>query len=324
MTFPDTKAVFTIHNIKYQGIYGFSDIARYLHLGFLPADLEFYGKINLMKGALYASDLITTVSPTYAQELKDPYYGEGPDGVIRHLSHQIVGILNGIDESIYNPKTDAALYEPYEKPDKKKMANKKALQEYFDLPVRGDVPVVSMITRLVEQKGLDLVSNVIHEILQLDLQLIILGTGDLVYENLFKSIAYNYPDKMITIIDFDEDLSRKIYAASDYFLMPSKFEPCGLSQMIAMRYGAVPIVRETGGLKDTVTYFDAKSKKGNGFTFATYNAHDMLFTIQHAISLYHQSPTAYKALAKNVFNTHFDWKQSANAYLAEYNRIMEQ
>lgn len=183
--------------------------------------------------------------------------------------------------------------------------------------------MVSMITRLVEQKGLDLVSNVIHEILQLDLQLVILGTGDAIYENLFRSIAYNYPDKMVTIIDFDDNLSRKIYAASDFFLMPSKFEPCGLSQMIAMRYGAVPIVRETGGLKDTVTYFNPKTKKGNGFSFATYNAHDMLFTIQHAVSLYHNSPAAYKKLVKNAYNTHFDWKQSADIYLSYYNKLME-
>ena len=183
--------------------------------------------------------------------------------------------------------------------------------------------MVSMITRLVEQKGLDLVSNVIHEILQQDLQLVILGTGDSVYENLFRSIAYNYPDKMVTIINFDEDLSRKIYAASDFFLMPSKFEPCGLSQMIAMRYGAVPIVRETGGLKDTVSYFNAKTKKGNGFSFATYNAHDMLFTIQHAVAVYHNSPAAFKKLVKNAYNTHFDWKQSADIYLSYYNKLME-
>lgn len=320
--FPKTKVVFTIHNIKYQGIYNFDDISPYLHLGFLPSDLEYYGNINLMKGALYAADLVTTVSPTYAKELTDPYYGEGLEGVIRHINDHMVGILNGIDESIYNPETDPALFIPYDNPVKKKAANKEALQEYLDLPIRGDVPMVSMITRLVEQKGVDLVADVIHEILQLDLQLIILGTGDAGYEHLFRSIAYNYPDKMITIIDFDESLSRKIYAASDFFLMPSKFEPCGLTQMIAMRYGAVPIVRETGGLKDTVTYFNTKTKKGNGLSFATYNAHDMLFTIQHGVALYNDSPSAFKALVKNTFNTHFDWKQSADIYLTYYNKLM--
>ncbi len=322
MSYPETKTVFTIHNIKYQGVYGFHDISHYLHLGFLPSDLEFYGQINLMKGALYASDLITTVSPTYAKELKDPYYGEALDGVIRQLDHQVVGIINGIDESVYDPQTDPALFVPYD-PGIKKADNKKALQEYLALPVRSDIPIVSMITRLVEQKGLDLVANVIHEILQQELQLIILGTGDFAYEELFRSVAYNYPNKMITIIDFDEALSRKIYAASDFFLMPSKFEPCGISQMIAMRYGAVPIVRETGGLKDTVSYFNPETKKGNGFSFATYNAHDMLFTIQHAVSLYHNSPILFNELVNNAYTSHFDWKQSADIYLSYYNKLME-
>ncbi|WP_205737040.1 glycogen synthase GlgA [Acetobacterium paludosum] len=322
-TFPNTKSVFTIHNLKYQGIYGFNDICGYLHLGFLPSDLEYYGKINLLKGALYSADLITTVSPTYAQEIKDPFYGEGLERVIQHVGDHVVGILNGIDEALYDPKTDPALFIPYANPKKKKSENKKALQEYLDLPIREDVPMVSMITRLVEQKGLDLVANVIHEILQLDLQLVILGTGEPNYENLLRSIAYNYPDKMITIIDFDEPLSRKIYAASDFFLMPSKFEPCGLSQMIAMRYGAVPIVRETGGLKDTVTYFNSITKEGNGFSFATYNAHDMLFTIQKSIAIYHNEPETFNLIVNNAFNSHFDWKKSAQIYLSYYKILKE-
>ena len=321
--FPNTKCVFTIHNIKYQGIYGFSDINQYLHLGFLPSDLEYYGKINLMKGALYSADLVTTVSPTYAQEIKDPYYGEGLDSVIGDVGDHVVGILNGIDESIYTPKDDPALFVPYTTSKKKKAENKKALQDYLDLPIREDVPMISMITRLVEQKGLDLVANVIHEILQLDLQLVVLGTGEANYENLLRSIAYNYPDKMVTIIDFDESLSRKIYAASDLFLMPSKFEPCGLSQMIAMRYGAVPIVRETGGLKDTVSYFDSETNEGNGFSFATYNAHDMLFTIQKAVSLYHNDHTTFNRIVSNALNSHFDWKRSAQMYLTHYKKLQE-
>lgn len=319
---PKIKSVFTVHNMKYQGIYGFNDINGYLHLGFLPSDLEYYGQINLMKGALYTADLVTTVSPTYAEELKDPYYGEGLDGVIREISGREVGIINGINEVTYDPKTDSALFFPFANPDKKKGENKKALQAYLDLPVRGDVPMISMITRLVEQKGIDLVANVIHEILQMDLQLVILGTGDSAYEDLLRSVAYNYPDKMITIIDFDESFSRRIYAASDFFLMPSKFEPCGLSQMIAMRYGAIPIVRETGGLKDTITCFNPETRKGNGFGFATYNAHDMLFTIQRALALYTETPTLFKTLVRNAFNTHFDWKLSADTYLTHYKKLM--
>ena len=322
MKYPNTKSVFTVHNMKYQGIYDFDDIKGYLHLGFLPSDLEYFGRINLMKGALYSADLVTTVSPTYAEELKDPYYGEGLEGVIREISGREVGIINGIDESCYDPKTDSALIVPFANPDKKKVENKKALQEYLNLPIRGDVPMISMITRLVEQKGLDLVANVIHEILQMDLQLVILGTGESVYEDLLQSVAYNYPDKMSAIIGFDEPLSRRIYAASDFFLMPSKFEPCGLSQMIAMRYGTIPIVRETGGLKDTITCFDPKTKQGNGFCFATYNAHDMLFTIQQAVSLYTETPELFQDLVNEAFNTHSDWKLSANTYLAQYKKLM--
>lgn len=322
MKFPDTKSVFTVHNMKYQGIYGFDDIKHFLHLGFMPSDLEYYGRLNLMKGALYSANLVTTVSPTYAEELKDPYYGEGLEGVIRKISDHEVGIINGIDESCYDPKTDSALVVPFAPPDNKKTENKKALQEHLNLPVRDDVPMVAMITRLVEQKGLDLVANVIHEILQMDLQLVILGTGDLLYEDLLQSIAYNYPDKMVTIIDFNDILSRRIYAASDFLLMPSKFEPCGLSQMIAMRYGTIPIVRITGGLKDTVSCFDPKTKKGNGFCFATYNAHDMLFTIQQAVALYTETPAIFKELVENAFSTHFDWKFSADTYLTQYMKLL--
>lgn len=322
MIFPDMKSVFTVHNMKYQGVYDFDHINGYLHLGFLPSDLEFYGRINLLKGALYSADLVTTVSPTYAEELKDPYFGEGLEGVIREISDREVGIINGIDESCYDPRTDSALTVPFANPEKKKVENKKALQEHLNLPIREDVPMISMITRLVEQKGLDLVANVIHEILQMDLQLVILGTGDSVYEDLLQSVAYNYPDKMSAIIGFDEPLSRRIYAASDFFLMPSKFEPCGLSQMIAMRYGAIPIVRETGGLKDTITCFDPKTKQGNGFCFATYNAHDMLFTIQQAVSLYTETPELFQDLVNEAFNTHSDWKLSANTYLAQYKKLM--
>ncbi len=319
--YPKMKSVFTVHNIKYQGIYGFHDINTYLNLGFLPDDLEFHGNINLMKGALYAADLVTTVSPSYAQELKDAYYGEGLDGVIRNISFKEVGILNGIDGSVYNPENDSALFFPFSDPKGNKVKNKNALQEYLNLPVRADVPMVSMVNRLVEQKGLDLVANVIHEILELDLQLVILGSGDYQYEDLLKNVAINYPDKMIAIIDFDDILSRRIYAASDFFLMPSKFEPCGLSQMIAMRYGTVPIVRETGGLRDTVTQFEPKTGLGNGFTFSRYNAHDMLASIENAISLYHESPQTFDIIVNNAFHSEYDWKNSAQVYLSHYQNL---
>lgn len=315
------KSVFTVHNMKYQGIYGFHDINTYLNLGFLPDDLEFHGSINLLKGALYAADLVTTVSPSYAQELKDSYYGEGLDGVIRSISAKKIGILNGIDDKVYNPETDSALFFPFSEPKGAKVKNKNALQEYLNLPVRDDVPMVSMINRLVEQKGLDLVANVIHEILELDLQLVILGSGDYKYEELLRNVAANYPEKMVTIINFDDTLSRRIYAASDFFLMPSKFEPCGLSQMIAMRYGTIPIVRETGGLRDTVSQFDPKTGLGNGFSFSTYNAHDMLASIENAVSLYHESPQTFDLIVNNAFHSEFDWKNSALTYLSHYQNL---
>ncbi|WKY44338.1 glycogen synthase GlgA [Eubacteriaceae bacterium ES2] len=321
--FPKLKTVFTIHNMKYQGIYGFEDINQFLHLGFLPDDMEFYGKLNLMKGALYASDLVTTVSPTYAHELKDPYYGEGLEGVIRSIGPKEIGILNGIDGNVYNPATDSALFVPFSEPNGNKAANKKDLQEYLNLPVRPDVPMIAMINRLIEQKGLDLIANVIHEILQLDIQFVVLGTGDIHYEKLLSSVAYNYPDKMVTRIEFDDPLSRRIYAASDLFLMPSKFEPCGLSQMIAMRYGSVPIVRETGGLKDTVSQFDPNTSIGNGFTFLNYNAHDMLFTIQNAVNIYHTDHDMFEKITENAFYSRFNWENSAQVYLSHYRNLKE-
>ena len=316
-----TKSIFTIHNMKYQGHYGFEDLKGMLNLDFFPAAMEFYSGINLMKGALYTSDLVTTVSPTYAQELMTPYYGEGLDGVMRDIGYKVVGILNGIDPTVYNPNTDKALFANFSTSQKKKAANKTALQDYLGLPVDKRVPLVSMITRLVEQKGIDLVMGVIHEILQMDLQLVILGTGDSHYENALREIAYAYPDKVVTIIDFNEDLSRKIYAASDIFLMPSKFEPCGLSQMIAMRYGAIPIVRETGGLKDTVQYFNGETGTGNGFSFANYNAHELLYTLQSAVGLYYDYPKQWSKLVNNALKTNFDWKRSAETYLEQFKRI---
>ena len=199
----------------------------------------------------------------------------------------------------------------------------KALQHYLGLTVRGDVPMISMVTDLLKQNGLELIANVIHEILFMDLQLVIMGTGDPLYEKLLESVAFNYPDKMIVIDNFDDTLSRRIYAASDFLLMPSKFEPCGFTQMIAMRYGTVPIVRETGGLKDTVLDFDPERNIGNGFTFSIYNPHSMLFTIQKAVSLYHNKPEILNVVVNNAFNSHFSWEESAECYLTHYKSLTE-
>ncbi|NLN98536.1 MAG: glycogen synthase GlgA [Eubacteriaceae bacterium] len=317
----NTKTVFTIHNMKFQGRYGFHDLQGVLNIDYLPPSLEYYGEINLMKGALCSADLVTTVSPSYAEELKDPYYGEGLDGVMRDITYKTVGILNGIDTSVYSPKTDPHIYKNYINSIEKKRMNKTRLQEDLGLPVDPQVPMLVMISRLDEQKGIDLITAVIHEILQLDLQFVVLGTGNSHYEYLLSDVAATYPNKMRSLIQFDEPLSHKLYAAADLFLMPSKFEPCGLSQMIALRYGAIPIVRETGGLRDTVQYFNASEKTGNGFTFATYNAHDLLFTIQKAVGMYHHDPDNWAALELNATKSDFHWRKSASEYLYFYKKI---
>lgn len=319
--YTNTRSAFTIHNIRYQGHYGWDDVRHLLNLDYFPAQMEFYRDVNFMKAAMYTADLVTTVSPTYAEEIKDPYYGEGLDGVARDIAWKLHGILNGIDESVYNPQTDKALYQNYTRSLRIKAENKKRLQEDLGLPVRPDVPMLSMITRLVDQKGVDLLLGVIHDILQMDLQLVVLGTGDSQYEEQLRNVAASYPDKMRALIEFNEALSHRIYAASDMFLVPSKFEPCGLTQMIAMRYGTIPIVRETGGLKDSVHYFNPETGQGNGFTFMTYNAHDMLYTIQHAVNLYYDHKKEWDQLVNNAFESHFNWYTSAQTYLYWYKKI---
>lgn len=320
--YTNTKSVFTIHNIKYQGHYGFDDVKTILNLDYFPAQMEFYDDVNFMKGAMYTADLVTTVSPSYAEEIKDPYYGEGLDGVARDVSWKEIGILNGIDEASYNPQTDEALFIPYAAGDiQKKRENKRKLQEYLGLPQRSEVPMIAFISRLVDQKGIDLIMGVIHDILKMDIQFVVLGTGDSQYENSLRDIANQYPDKMRTIIDFNEPLSRKIYAAADMFLVPSKFEPCGLTQMISMRYGTIPIVRETGGLKDSVQYYNKTTGDGNGFSFQTYNAHDMLFTLQKAVGMYYDEPEQWNHLMHNAFNTHYDWRLAADIYEYWYKKI---
>lgn len=320
----NTKTVFTIHNLRYQGQYGFDDLKPLLSLDDFPPSLEYYHRINLMKGALYSANLITTVSPTYAEEIKTPYYGEGLEGVITDVSDHLLGILNGIDTKEYDPKTDPAIDVNYEFSLVEKRKNKTALQKELNLPENASVPILAMVSRLVEQKGLDLIAAVIHEILQADLQLIILGAGDEKYEQLLRETAKDYPDKMRAIIAFNEPLSRKIYAAADCFMVPSLFEPCGLTQMIAMRYGAVPIVRATGGLKDSVIPYDTETGKGTGFCFDNYNAHELLYTIQQAIKLYQKEPAQWEKLCHNALQADFSWESSAGAYLDAYRHLLSE
>ncbi len=310
------RAVFTIHNIEYQGkysldvledLFGISNDYRYL--------LEFDGCANLMKAAIECSETFTTVSPTYAEEIKRAEYAHGLQGEVERNAFKLRGILNGIDVKSYDPATDPALFAPYsaENPAGKEVC-KAELQKMLGLPVREEVPVVAMISRLVAHKGLDLVRAAIEELLADDVQFVLLGTGDSEYESYFKDLANHYKGKAVSIIAFNGDLSRKIYSGADIFLMPSKSEPCGLSQMIASRYLTVPVVRETGGLYDSIKPYGAG---GNGFTFAAYNAGDMLYVLREAVSLYKNKPEWQKLMIK-AGTTDFSWQRSAEEYKKLY------
>ena len=310
------RAVFTIHNIEYQGKYSldiledlFGISYRFKHL------VEYDNCINLMKGAIECSERFSTVSPTYAGEIKDPYFAHGLDAIIRRNEFKLTGILNGIDPDYYNPETDKALFANYsaEHPENKAVC-KEELQKMLNLPVKADTPIIAMISRLVTHKGFDLVREVIEQALRQDIQVVILGTGESSYENYFNDLARRYQGKVVSVISFNADLSRKIYAGADIFLMPSKSEPCGLSQMIASRYGTVAIVRETGGLKDSITPFGAG---GNGFTFRDYNAYDMLYVLNEAIETYRDKPV-WASLRKRAMTTDFTWAKSAGCYESLY------
>lgn len=310
------RAVFTIHNIEYQGqyspdilgdVFGIPDNYRYL--------LEYGDCINLMKAAIECCEMFSTVSPTYAQEIKNAEYAHGLQDEIRRNEFKLRGILNGIDVKSYNPATDSALFAPFDGNDLGGKAVCKAeLQKMLGLPVRADVPVIAMISRLVSHKGLDLVRASIEELLQSDVQFVLLGTGEREYEEFFRDVANRYRGKAVAVIAFNGDLSRKIYSGADMFLMPSKSEPCGLSQMIASRYFTVPIVRETGGLYDSIKPYGAG---GNGFTFAAYNAHDMLYVIREAISLY-KDKAEWEKLMLKAGTTDFSWQRSAEEYKKMY------
>lgn len=322
--YSNIKTIFTIHNIEYQGIYGketFLDV-----FGMKESDahlLEYNHNINIMKGAIQTADRVTTVSKTYAQEIKDPYFANGLEHILSDNAFKLTGIVNGIDTDLYNPQTDKALFVPFDASNlKSKGLNKKGLQHLFNLPEQDKVPVIAMITRLTGHKGIDLISTVIEEILSKDVQLIILGKGEFQYETLFSDLEKKYPTKLKAAITFSSDLASKIYAGADLFLMPSKSEPCGLAQMIALRYGTIPIVRETGGLKDTIHPFNPDSKVGNGFTFVTYNAYDMLDAINRALDLYEDKDN-WNTLVQNAFAADSSWQRSAEEYLRIYEECQE-
>lgn len=321
------KTVFTVHNLQYQGVFPKSVLGDLLGLGwehFNVNGVEFHDQVSFMKGGLNYANALTTVSPTYAQEIQHPFYGANLEGVLARRQSFLSGILNGIDTEEWNPQTDAHLTRNYTwRSWKRKEENKTALQEELGLRQDPNIPLIGMVTRLAKQKGLDLVAHVLHEILEMDLQIAVLGTGEAQFEEMFRHFAGRFPDKVSANIKFENALAHKIYAASDLFLMPSLFEPCGLGQMIAMRYGSLPIVRETGGLKDTVLPYNQVTDEGLGFSFANYNAHELLDTVRRAVKLYEEDKEgAWKRMVMRAMRADFSWGASALKYKELYEQVI--
>ena len=325
--FPKTRVMYTIHNVEYQGWASsdfFDDVLR------LPWEyrsvLDMNNAVNVMKGAIETADLVTTVSETYARELMYPYYAHGLDGILSRASWKLTGITNGIDTNVFNPETDPALPCHYNASNfvEGKAAIKAALQAEVGLPVRPDVPLMAMVTRLAGHKGLDLLVYIARQLLwEEDCQLLILGTGEAKYEQFFKDLEREFPDRVSTKIMFKLDLASRIYAGADIYLMPSKSEPCGLSQMNAMRYGTVPVVHSTGGLKDTVPACDENGEGGLGFTFQSYNADDFLGAIKRCLNLYNHNPEGFKALVKAEMEQDFGWdNKPAKRYMELFHQML--
>lgn len=320
------KVIYTIHNLKYQGIYPpaiMRDIIGLPQELFDNGNLECDGCVNYMKSGMVYADYITTVSPTYAKEITYPYFGERLDGYIRDNQNRVCGIINGLDEKAYNPETDSHITHTYTAENARggKRVNKDALRRELGLRVKRGVPMIAMVSRLVEDKGLDLVLRIMDELVEDDVQLVIVGTGDETYEQAFRELAQRHPTKVSANILFDEGLAHRVYAASDIFLMPSRYEPCGLSQLIALRYGSIPVVRETGGLNDTVVPFDKHTGQGNGFRFPNFNAHELLFTAKRALG-YYEDTVIWDHLVKNAMESDYSWKQSAQAYMNLYEAVL--
>lgn len=320
------RTVFTIHNLQYQGVFGIEQVKDVLELPgdvFTNDKLECFGCANFMKAALVYADEITTVSPSYAEEIQTAYYGERLDGLLRARRNSLSGVLNGIDMQEYDPAADSMIPANYTAQDLSGRAQcKSALQQSLGLTVDPNVPIIGMVGRLSSQKGLDLVDHVIGQIMEENVQLVVLGMGESRYVNLFSWAEQQYPGRVAARFQMDHQLAHRIYAGADMFLMPSQFEPCGLSQMIALRYGCVPIVRETGGLRDTVLSYNHYNNAGNGFTFFNYNAHDMLFTIRRALRYYHEHPDVWRELQSRGMNGDYSWNASAETYLSLYMSIL--
>ncbi len=317
------KTMFTIHNIEYQGRFDGRILEDLLGIPERCRDVLDYKKdVDYMKGAIVTCDKLTTVSPTYAEEITYDYFANGLADVISQNRYKLIGILNGIDQERHNPLKNPVLRRNYDLSHiEGKKEDKRALQEELGLEVREDVPVIAMVSRLVSHKGIDLVRRVFDELMNEPIQLVILGNGKEEYENFFREKAWNYGNRVAAYLGFSGELADRVYAGADFLLMPSISEPCGLSQMIALRYGTIPIVRETGGLKDSVMPFNPETKEGNGVTFASVNAHDMLGAVRRGVGLYYDK-SLWSTLLKNAMNSDFSWKRSCQTYMTVYRELL--
>ena len=324
--FRGIKSIMTIHNLKFQGIWDVDyvrELSGLMPYHFTSDKLEAYGDANFLKGGIVYADKVTTVSETYAQEIKESFYGEKLDGVLRSRANDLIGICNGIDYDEYNPMTDIYLKYKFDKRTfrKEKVNNKMELQKELGLEVNPDKMMIGIVSRLTEQKGLDLVDYVIEELCREDTQLVVVGTGSEKYENLFRHFAWKYPERVSANIFYSNDMAHKVYASADAYLMPSLFEPCGLSQLMSLRYGTIPIVRETGGLKDTVIPYNEYESTGTGFAFMNYNAHEMLDTINYARSVYYDNKREWNKMIDRAMDTDNSWKHSAQRYKELYDSM---
>lgn len=321
--FAKTRTLFTIHNIAYQGVFEKDEFPKMgldwalFHIHYF----EFYGKINLMKAGIVYADAISTVSPTYAKEILTREYGCGLEGVLKERHKDLYGILNGIDYNLWDPATDKKIFRNYsiETPDDK-YVNKEALQKELGLKVDFNMPMIGMVSRLVDQKGMDLVARIVGDLLTTKVQFVVLGNGEHRYHVLLEKMAKAHPKTMSVSFNHATAMAEKIYAASDMILMPSKYEPCGLGQMIAFKYGAVPVVRSTGGLKDSVSEFDPKTKEGNGFTFVDYKPENLFSAIKRALNVF-QRREMWRGLVKKDMALDYSWKVSAREYMKLYASI---
>lgn len=319
------KTVFSIHNLYFQGIFPpdiLPELFGYDHEPFRNGSLELHGGVSFLKGGINYADQVSTVSETYASEIQTPEYGETLDGLLRCRSYALKGIVNGIDYEEYNPKTDKFIRENYSVDDLRgKEVNKEQLQSDLGLTVNKDIPIIGIVSRLTHQKGCDLIINTLDRVLQRDVQVVVLGTGDYLYEETFKNFQFRYPGKVSANIMFDNSLAHKIYAASDMFFMPSLFEPCGLGQLIALRYGALPIVRETGGLKDTISPYNKYNGVGTGFGFRNYNYGELMNATEHALDIYNNKDV-WRSLVLQAMNSNNSWEKSAKEYKSLYSGLM--